>query len=307
MTRQLTVTRKSSFYGAVTSHQIVIDGSPVSRLANGATVTLQIPTGSVVLEIVSKGYKPNRVVIPAGTGSVHADVAQKVGLSGHSFEISLSYPHGQYAPQGQRPPAPQPQESAIISCINCSAKMRVPRNRGRLEVTCPSCRRKFMYESGRKPAQQYSSGQQYDSNELRLFKRGGAQRMEMPDLSTCNDIFVVTRVLIASWIASYIVNIVLDRNSELWRKVFNGHGTTLDYVEVRLTRTGADFDIHIHHAPLDHFNYQYTYNEITESSGPVVTLGDWEIQAVLRMALSRVADLRPDSFVRGTRVSDHSI
>lgn len=299
MTRQLTVTRKSSFYGAAVSHQILIDGSPVSRLANGATVTLQIPTGTVTLDISSPGYKSNPVCIPSGMGAVHAEVAQKVKLISHTFEITLSYPQGQQ-------PHTQPQESAIISCINCGAKMRVPRNRGRLEVTCPSCRRKFMYESGRKPAQQYSSGQQYDSNELRLYKRGGAQRMEMPDLSTCNDIFVVTRVLIASWVASYIVNIVLDRNSELWRKVLNGHGTTLDYVEVRLTRTGADFDIHIHHAPLDHFNYQFTYNEITESSGPVVTLGDWEIQAVLRMALSRVADLRPDAFVKGSRISDHA-
>ena len=186
----------------------------------------------------------------------------------------------------------QDRSRQIIACQLCGARLRIPRNRGMLEITCPKCQGKFYFDSGKKIS--------YDNNELSAYRKGGKSRAEIPANPTTQREALLA--LSAAWSASYVSRVVFDRNSDLWQMVKKSGGR-IDYLLLTYTGTEAIFDIYFCNAPESSHTFRYTYNEIVgDSNSGTISLQNNEIDLVRRMTLSRIVDDKPNAKMKSGRI-----
>lgn len=101
MNRTLTITRKNNMQGALAKYYVQINGKTLGELANGKTVSLQIPTEPSTLKIVTPpALKSLSATIPGGYDDIAAVLTLRMGLFSSSLEIEMT----STAPKDQKTP-----------------------------------------------------------------------------------------------------------------------------------------------------------------------------------------------------------
>ena len=196
---------------------------------------------------------------------------------------------------------------SVIPCKRCGAKLKVPCNRGIIEVTCPKCGNKFRHDSGAKdetaaksptPPKPPRSSKPVD--ELNNYRPGGALRREINQNPTSAREALLN--LIATWAASCIRTQLFDRTSDLWKMV-QKHGGSLQSASISFAACQVNFDFRFSNAPAPGHTFQYSYNEITNEEGKApIVLNNMEIEWVRCAALSHLADTAPRAKMKNGRI-----
>lgn len=89
-----------------------------------------VPYGFMLFRVFSKNYEKRKK---------ENDVFIRIWIPWKNFFITKHRQHSD-------------SEHKYYKCPKCSHTLRVPKNRGKIEITCPYCQKKFKKNTGKKPA-----------------------------------------------------------------------------------------------------------------------------------------------------------
>lgn len=216
---------------------------------------------------------------------------KKTGKTGGGKTASAPHPSGAQ---------PQPEQKQTIQCPQCHANLRVPTNRGMIEVTCARCRSKFRYNTGAKSTAA-SSGAYASGNELDDYRKGGRMWLDIPKPGTHRDICVARNSLIATWVAVTICE-EFDENGDT-AAFLRKQGGSLECVELAYTESEVVITDYLRNAPIPKYEDRRSYNAWSkdEDKPPIYPSADERLW-LRRATLSYLIEKNPGLYMRNGRI-----